>query len=58
MNPHCTGPCDQGRRPCPCTLACELEPRSGKDTFELLGMAFLAVVLAAVIVLLLTLLSR
>lgn len=23
--PHCTGPCQQGDKPCPCPLACERE---------------------------------
>ena len=22
---HCTGPCDQGRLPCPCPAACQFE---------------------------------
>ena len=22
---HCTGPCDQGRKPCPCPSACGLD---------------------------------
>jgi hypothetical protein len=25
MNHHCTGPCDQGRLPCPCPAACQFE---------------------------------
>ena len=25
MNHHCTGPCDQGRLPCPCPSACGLD---------------------------------
>lgn len=57
MKPHCTGPCEQGRRPCPCPLACEAEDTVGqKDALELLGMAFLAVVLTALLIVLLTIL--
>ena len=54
--PHysrCTGPCDQGRKPCPCPISCETEQALGESTFRLLGQAFLAVILAAVIVVLL-----
>ncbi len=48
---HCTGPCDQGRKPCPCPISCETE--LGESTFRLLGQAFLAVILAAAFVVLL-----
>lgn len=46
---HCTGPCDQGNKPCPTPEACELSP-SDEGVWRLLGKAFLAVVLAAAIV--------
>jgi hypothetical protein len=41
---HCTGPCDQGRLPCPTPDACEL----GND--DELSFRFLAVVVAVVTV--------
>lgn len=47
---HCTGPCEQGRKPCPCPLSCEVEQALDESTWRLLGKAFLAVVLAAVVV--------
>ena len=47
---HCTGPCEQGRKPCPCPISCETEQALGESTFRLLGQAFLAVVLAAAVV--------
>ena len=52
--PHweCHGPCHQGRVPCPTPAACE-RPDNDESTWRLLGQAFLAVVLAAVIVVLL-----
>ena len=39
--PHytfCGGPCDQGRKPCPCPIACEREA-DNFDGLELLGKA-------------------
>lgn len=52
--PHweCHGPCHQGRAPCPTPEACE-RPDHTEDTFRLLGQAFLAVVLAGIVVVLL-----
>jgi len=52
--PHweCHGPCHQGRVPCPTPEACE-RPDNTEDTFRLLGQAFLAVVLAGIVVVLL-----
>ena len=50
---HCTGPCNQGRLACPCPLACEFEDKAGPRAVNLLSLAFLAVVLVAVVVLLL-----
>lgn len=51
---HCTGPCEQGKKPCPCPMSCEMA--MDESTFRLLGQAFLAVVLAAAIVVLLAVL--
>ena len=52
--PHweCHGPCQQGRVPCPTPAACE-RPDNDESTWRLLGQAFLAVVLAAAVVVLL-----
>lgn len=36
--PHyarCHGPCDQGRKPCPCPVACEME---APDELSILGI--------------------
>lgn len=38
--PHymtCHGPCDQGRKPCPCPVACEMETPERFDALEILG---------------------
>lgn len=32
---RCTGPCDQGDKPCPCPLACE---REDPDELSILGV--------------------
>ena len=45
---HCTGPCQQGRAACPCPQSCE--KALDKSTLRLAGQAFLAVVLAAVVI--------
>jgi hypothetical protein len=53
--PHyvfCNGPCDQGRKACPCPVACEREDTS-MGGFEILGkliIVFLALVGAGVLV--------
>lgn len=53
--PHytfCNGPCDQGRKACPCPVACERED-SGLSGFEILGklvIVLLALVGAGVLV--------
>lgn len=49
---HCTGPCQQGDKPCPCPMACEMED-SEMSGFEILGkliIIFLALVGAGVLV--------
>lgn len=49
---HCGGPCDQGRKPCPCPIACEREAHEF-DGLELLGrlvLYFLALVGAGVLI--------
>lgn len=38
---HCSGPCDQGRKPCPAPDACELR---NDDDLELLGRIVLAII--------------
>lgn len=49
---ECHGPCHQGRAPCPTPEACE-RPVDDEGTWRLLGQAFLAVVLAGIVVVLL-----
>ena len=44
----CTGPCQQGRAACPCPQSCE--KALDKSTLRLAGQAFLAVVLAGVVI--------
>jgi len=46
---HCSGPCDQGRSPCPCPMACEREVPNADElgVFEMIGK-FIVVVLAFV----------
>lgn len=46
--PHfsiCHGPCDQGRKPCPCPIACEMEAPNSDElgVFEFLGKAVIIV---------------
>lgn len=53
--PHytrCHGPCQQGRVACPTPEACE-RPVADESTFRLLGMAVLAVLLTAAVIVLL-----
>lgn len=50
--PHytfCNGPCDQGRKPCPCPVACEKEAPSTDElgVFEVIGK-FIVGVLAMI----------
>ena len=35
--PHCTGPCHQGDKPCPCPMACEQPSTDELGVFEILG---------------------
>ena len=38
--PHysrCSGPCDQGRKKCPCPVACEMEAPEDFNALEILG---------------------
>jgi hypothetical protein len=51
MNPHCNGPCDQGRKPCPAPDACE-RVCTDDDGINTLGAVFIAVLACAVIALL------
>jgi len=44
---HCTGPCHQGDKPCPCPMACESPDTDELGVFEVLGK-FLVGVLALV----------
>lgn len=44
----CTGPCQQGRVACPCPQSCE--KALDKSTLRLAGQAFLAIVLAGVVI--------
>lgn len=51
--PHfkaCHGPCEQGRKPCPCPMACE-EPTSddGVEALGLIVMALLVIVFFAIL---------
>jgi hypothetical protein len=46
---ECHGPCHQGRAKCPTPHACE-RPDDDEGTLRLLGQAFLAVILAALVV--------
>lgn len=47
---HCTGPCDQGRKPCPCPSACGLEEPPEHDMMRvILGDLVIAVALVAVV---------
>ena len=47
---HCNGPCDQGRKPCPCPAACGLEEPPQQDIVRVvLGDLIIAVALVAVV---------
>ena len=47
---HCNGPCDQGRRPCPCPAACGLEEPPEHDMLKVvMGDLVIAVALVAVV---------
>ena len=47
---HCNGPCDQGRRPCPCPAACGLEEPPPPDMLKVvMGDLVIAVALVAVV---------
>lgn len=48
---HCTGPCEQGRKPCPAPDACERVNTDGAE-LEFLGAIVLAVLVCVVAVLL------
>lgn len=51
MNHHCTGPCDQGRLPCPCPAACQFEDEPPEpDSYRVVLIdALIAAVIVAVI---------
>lgn len=47
---HCNGPCDQGRKPCPCPSACGLEEPPPPDILKVvMGDLVIAVALVAVV---------
>ena len=47
---HCNGPCDQGRKPCPCPAACGLEEPPEHDMLKVvMGDLVIAVALVAVV---------
>lgn len=51
--PHytrCTGPCMQGRVTCPCPMSCQIEAELDENTWRVVGMAALAVVLFVILV--------
>ncbi len=51
MNHHCTGPCDQGRLPCPCPAACQFEdepPEPNSHRVVLIDGLIAAVIVATV----------
>jgi hypothetical protein len=49
---HCSGPCDQGRKPCPTPQACEIETTEER-LFRLMGVAVMTVGVIVVLVLVL-----
>lgn len=49
-HPSCTGPCHQGRKPCPCPESCHLKEDHTDSPFLLLEYAALALWASAVIV--------
>lgn len=50
MSAHCTGPCEQGRKPCPAPEACE-RVNVESDGLETLGAVVLLILACVVIVL-------
>lgn len=51
MNHHCTGPCDQGRLPCPCPAACQFEdepPEPSSYRVVLIDCVIAAVIVAVI----------
>ena len=52
---HCTGPCDQGRKPCPCPSACGLDDPPEPNYFSvvlidvLIACAIVGVIAAIVL---------
>ena len=47
---HCNGPCDQGRKPCPCPAACGLEEPPEHDMMRVvMGDLVITVALVAVV---------
>lgn len=47
---HCNGPCDQGRKSCPCPAACGLDEPPPPDMLKVvLGDLIIAVALVAVV---------
>lgn len=48
MSPHCHGPCEQGRKPCPTPDACELQEVEDEE----LVLATVIVAVATLIILL------
>ena len=47
---HCNGPCNQGRKPCPCPSACGLEEPPEHDMLKVvMGDLVIAVALVAVV---------
>jgi hypothetical protein len=49
---HCTGPCDQGRKPCPAPDACEIRNDDGRE-IEFLGGVVVVITVLIVLVLVL-----
>ena len=45
---HCTGPCDQGRLPCPCPAACQFEDEPPEPSSY--RVVFVDAMIAAVII--------
>lgn len=47
---HCNGPCDQGRKPCPCPAACGLDEPPPPDMLKVvMGDLKITVALVAVV---------
>jgi hypothetical protein len=53
VNHHCAGPCDQGRKPCPCPEACGVPQNEDAPQPDMvrvvLGDAVIAVLLVGII---------